>query len=207
MIESERMRADEKELIKQSIENLKTTLMNRSFSLELTLMDNSDETRLGVSHYPFAHLKLEVPEKYTPKLVRMVENLYEIDFLQLSLFVNILTEMQNAYCSILMDSCIVKYFLKRDIGTVSIWDPADRMDLIHLGLEFCSKTGEKEGDRFRPFKYNNVPAKDFNKWLSKTEDIEILKFEPDFPEDEIRKQLEEYNQNPLRYRGIFDFKE
>ena len=45
---------DEGKFIKGFIENLEKNLMNRSFSLSLTLMDTSDEARIGASHYPLS---------------------------------------------------------------------------------------------------------------------------------------------------------
>ena len=202
----------EEKFIKGFIKNLEKDLMNRSFSMSLTLMDTSEETRIGASHYPFSHLELSIPEKYTPQLVQIVDNLYEFDFLQLSLFVNTLTELHNAYCYVVEDSCIINYFLRRNIGTVYVDDPEDKRDLKNLELnlrdtEFYSLIGEMEDNKFKPFQYNSVPVKEFNQWLGGIEDIRLLEFEPDFPADDVKKQLEEYKRDPLRYKEIFDFSE
>ncbi|MFQ6052474.1 MAG: hypothetical protein ACE5K4_12405 [Candidatus Hydrothermarchaeota archaeon] len=89
------------------------TLLNGKTSLNIDLFDKEEASR--GSHYPFIHLDYFVPTREVNKIVLSE---YEFSFVDLTLFMNAMTELHNHYCELVRERWLIDYFLERDIGRV-----------------------------------------------------------------------------------------
>lgn len=187
-----------------------------SFTLQILNAEELDKNEC-IPHpwYPFMHGTISSPAK---NVSDDVQEIFEIRYEDLEPFVNqyILSDMHNAYCSLTGYDELTKRALEREDSKVLFYEPEDLQFMKERGLTEQSSDGyvtfknvgqlmTKEGDKFVPVKFQEIPAFTFSDWLGKQDDIEIIDDDAgDFwhYQKKVKETLEAFKNHPLLWYSM-----
>lgn len=179
------------EYVQRFIDKHKINMENRDGFLSFIIYDKFFDIRkqklFGSEEYPYAHCKLKVPNK---ELAEIIADRFNINYYELSLHKNRRTKMHNAYCSLMENSYLVKYFSSSDKTTVMFEEEPDlekalqKADIILSRAEvlITDNTYHNNGKFWKKNNRNNLvplrclvaPSKQFFNWLYSIEGLEIV---------------------------------
>lgn len=210
----------EEKFMQGFIEAYKKDLLEKnaclSFTLQILNAEELDKTKcVPHPHYPFIHSTLSSPAK---KVSDDVQDIFEIRFEDLEPFVNqyILSDMHNAYCSLMGYDELTKRALDREDSWVLFYEPDELKFMKERGLTEQSLDGyvtfknvgqlmTKEGDKFVPVKFQEIPAFAFSDWVDKQDDIEIIDDDAGdfwYYQKQVKETLEAFKENPLLWHSM-----
>ncbi len=210
----------EEKFIQGFIEAYKQDILEKnaclSFTLQILNAEELDKTEV-VPHpyYPFMHGTISSPAK---NVSEDVQDIFEIRYEDLEPFVNqyVLSYMHNAFCSLTGYDELTKRALDREESKVLFYEPGELQFMKECGLTEQSEDGyvsfknvgqlmTKEGDKFVPVQFKEIPAFTFSDWLDKQDDIEIIEDDAgDYwhYQKQVNETLEAFRQNPLLWYSM-----